>query len=155
MVSVPKMPSGAFPGVSRGEPGLKRSSLMTFGLPRPKEPFLSVTLFECSGVLGLSVSIGGASASGSLSDSMIAARLCFDGDLVNRPSGPLGPFPLLLYSWLKSAMCLFMFFLCTIYPFGVATVCLVPDIANCGLSENALSNLDRWCFFLKKRKDSY
>ena len=137
-VSGPKLPSDFFAGVSRGEPGSERFSSVTFGLPRPKEPGLMVTLSECSGVLGLSNSIGG--ASGSLSESMIAARLCFGSDFVNQPSGPLGPFPLLQCSWLKSVMGLLMFFLFNVFPFGVVTVCSVPDMVNCGLSEYALSN---------------
>ena len=142
--------AGYFPGVSRGEPGLVRS-LVIFGLPLPKVLLFSVVLSEGSGVLGHSVSICGASASVSLSESSMTVRLCFDGDFVNRPSGPLGPFPLLLYSCSKS-MGLLIFFRWIIFPFSVVTVCLVPDIANFGLSVYALSNLDRLYFFSENRK---
>ena len=137
--------AGIFPGVSRGELVLVRS-LVIFGLPLPKLLLFSVVLSEGSGVLWLLVSICGASASGSLSESIMTVRLCFDGDFVDRPSGSLGPFPLLLFSCSKS-MGLLIFFLWIIFPFGVVTVCLVPDIANCGLSVYALSNLDRLYFF--------
>ena len=49
--------AGIFPGVSGGEHGLGRSSII-FGLPLPKVLLFSVTLSEGSGKLGLSVSIG-------------------------------------------------------------------------------------------------
>ena len=101
--------AGTFPGVSRGEPGLVWSPVV-FGLPLPKVLLFSVALVVGSGVLGLSVSICGASASDSFSDSIMTARFCFNGDFVKRPSGPLGPVPLLLYSFLK-VICLLMFFL--------------------------------------------
>ena len=100
--------AGIFPGVSEGEPGLGRSPVI-FGLPLPKVLLFSVALPEGSGVLGLSVSFCGASASSSLSESIMAVRLCFNGDFVNRPCGPLGPFPLLLCSCVKS-MGLLIFF---------------------------------------------
>ena len=145
--------AGSFPGVSRGEPGLVWSPVV-FGLPLPKILLFSVVLVVGSGVLGVFVSICGASASDSLSESIMTARFCFNGDFVKRPSGPLGPVPLLLYSCLK-LIGLLMFFLWIILPFGVLTVWLVPDIAICGLSVCALSNFDRWCFFKKIEKDGY
>ena len=117
------------------------SSRMSFCLPRLNVVFSKVALSESSGFLVLSVSIG--SASGSLFVSIIAIRFGLDGDFVNRPSGSLGRFPLLLFSCTKSDMGLLMFFLCIIVPLGVVTVCLVPDIAIWGFSEYALSNLDR------------
>ena len=76
------MPSndGILSGSLWGESGLVRS-LMSFGLPRPKALFLKVALSEGSGVLGLSVYIGG--GTGSLPVSIIANRFGFDGDFVN------------------------------------------------------------------------
>ena len=135
-----------------GEFGLVRSQT-SFGLPLPSVPVLSVVLVCGSKVFGLSVSIIG--VSDSLSDSITVVRLCLDGDLMNRPSGPRGPNPLLFCSWLKLEMGLLIVCLCRILPFGVVTVCFVPDTVNCGLSEYALSNLLRWCFFLKRKKGSY
>ena len=72
--------------------------------------------------------------SDSLSDVIIYTFFCFDGDFVNRPSGPLGPIPLLLLqSWSKSVKGLLIHFLCFILPFGVVTVCFVPDFGIFGL----------------------
>ena len=87
--------------------------------------------------------LSGGGVSGSLSDSILYVFLSLDGDFVNRPSGPLGPVPLLLLqSWLKSLKELLIHFLSIILPFGVVTVCFVPDTAIIGLSVKALSNLD-------------
>ena len=105
--------AGVFPGVSNGKHGLDRT-LMSFGLPPPKVPFLSVALSEDCGILGLSVSIDG--APGSVSESIMAVLFCFDGDLLNQPSGPLSPFPLLLCSWLQSVLSLLIFILCSFFP---------------------------------------
>ena len=138
------MVSGPVVVVACGEFGVVRSRT-NFGLPLPIVPVLIVVLGCASGVFGLVVSING--VSDSLSDSITVVRLCLDGDVINRPSGPRGPIPLLFCSWLKLEMGLLIIFLCRILPFGVVMVCLVPDTANCGLSEYALSNLLRWCFF--------
>ena len=109
------------------------------GLPLPYVPFFTVALSDWSVVIGLLVSGGGVSVS-----DLITYAVFFDGDLVNRPSGPLGPVPLLLLlqSWLKSQMGLLMDFLCIILPFGVVTVWFVSEIAIFGLSVYALSNFD-------------
>ena len=143
------MVSGPGAVVACGEFGLVRSRT-SFGLSLPSVPVLSVVLVSDSGVFGLSVSING--VSDSLSNSITVVRLCLDGDLINRPSGPRGPNPLLFCSWLNLEMGLLIVFLCRILPFGVVTVCFVPDTANCGLSDYALSNFLPCCFFSKKKK---
>ena len=116
-------------------------SLISLGLPRPSEPFFVTVVLGDSGVFGFAHSINGASESSS--ESITIVRLCLDGDLINRPSDPRGPVPLLLLSWLHVPIGLLISFLCITLPFVVVTVWLVPDIANCGLSEHALSNLFR------------
>ena len=142
-----------FPGMGvLTEFGLERS-LINFGLPRPNVLLFVVVSSMSSGVFGLFVSNDG--ASDSMSGSIIIVRLCLDGDLINRPSDPGGPIPLLLCSWFKSAMGLLISFLCVILPLGVVTVWSVPDIANCGLTKYALSNLFRWFFSSEKKKGSY
>ena len=70
-------------------------SLVSFnGLPRPYVLLFTVALSDWSRAIGLLFSTS--EVSGSMSDSITYALFCFDGDLVNRPSGPLGPIPLLL-----------------------------------------------------------
>ena len=140
--------SGPCAVVACGEFELVRSRT-SFCLPRPIVLYMSVVLSGSFGVFGLSVSING--VSDSLSDSITIARVCLDGDLINRPSGTRGPIPLLFCSWVKSEKGLLIIFLWRIHPVGVVTVCFLPDIANCGLSELALSNLLRWCFFRNRK----
>ena len=101
--------------------GLLSYSISSNGLPRPNVLFFTVALSDWSSVVGLLVSGGG--VSGLLSDSITYTIFCFDGDLVNRPSGPPGPVPLLLLqSWSKSVLGLLIRFLCITIPFGVVTV---------------------------------
>ena len=138
---------------SPGEPwwGLEfcRSLFNFSGLPRLNVLFFTVALSNWSSAVGLFLS--GSGVSGSLSDSFMYTFFCFDSDFVKRPSGPLGPVPLLLlHSWSKSVIGLLRHFLCIILPFGVVTVCFVPDIAIFGLSVYALSNFDFSVFFLEK-----
>ena len=99
--------------------GLARSRINFGRIPRPNVLFLVVLSVGGSGVFGLSISIDG--AFDSASESIIIARRSLDGDLTNRPSGPRGPVPLLLYSWLKS-MGLLIIFRCITLPLGVVTV---------------------------------
>ena len=132
-----------------GEFVLVRWSLISFGLPLLNVHFLRVMLSRGSCAFGISVSING--VSDPLSDSITVARFCVDDDLVNRPSGPRGPIPLLLYSCLKSAIGLLITFLCYTLPLRGVNVWFVPDMANCDLSEYALSNLLRWCFFSRNK----
>ena len=127
-------------GLVWGELVLVRS-LISLGLPRPIEPLFVTVVFGDSCVFGLVRSINGVSRSSA--ESITIARLCLDGDLINRPSVPRGPVPLLLASCLNVSMGLLISFLCITLPLGIVTVCFVPDIANCGLSEYALSNLFR------------
>ena len=127
-------------GLVWGEFELFRS-LISLGLPRPSEPFFITVVLGDSGVFWFAHSINGASESSS--ESITIAHLWLDGDLINRPSDTRGPIPLLLFSCLNVSICLLTSFLCIILPLGVVTVWLVPDIASCGLSEYALSNLFR------------
>ena len=91
-------------------------------------------------------SVVGLLLSESLSDS--GSRVSFD-DFVNRPSGPRSPVPLLFGSCANSEIGLLMCFLCSILYSAVVTVCFVPDITVCSLSENALSNFSLFVFFKK------
>ena len=136
-------------GLVCGEFELVRS-LISLGLPQPNEPFFMTVVVGDSGVIGFTKSINGVSESSS--ESITIARLCLDGDLINRPSVPRGPVPLLLVPWLNVSMGFLISFLCIIFPFGVVTVWPLPDIAECGLSEYAFSNFFRWCFFSKNEK---
>ena len=121
----------AFPGEFWWELEQCRSPI-SFGLPRPNVLFFTVALSASSGTVGLLLSVGG--VSGSLPDSILYTSFCFDGDFVNRKCGPLGAVPLLLQSWSKSVIGLLIQFLCIIIPFGVVTVCFVPETAIFGLS---------------------
>ena len=134
-----------------GEFGLVRS-LISFGLPRPNVLF-GVVLSRGSGVFGLSVSIIG--VSDPLSDAITIARFCLDGDLINRPSGPLGPIPPLLCSWLKSEIGLLTIFICNTFPvwfslqYGLYSILLIVVYRNMHF---------QFCFvgfFLRIKKDKY
>ena len=112
-------------------------SLISLGLPRPNVFFWTLVLSICSDVLGL-FSFGGG-VSGSLYDPIVYT-FCFDGGFLDRPSGPLGPVRLLLLqSLLKLGIGLLIYFLRITLPFGVASVCFVPDFAIFGLSVYAHS----------------
>ena len=103
---------GLLSGLVCGEFELVRS-LVNLDLPRPIEPLFVTVVFGSSGVFGFTKSINGASESSS--GSITIARLCLDGDLINRPSDPRGTVPLLLVTWLNVSMCLLISFLVLLF----------------------------------------